>query len=50
MSSLIPIYTTKGDSQAFLKSPNLFNRNGDCIGFVSSSGDVYSVLASMQAY
>lgn len=41
---LIPIYTSKGDAEAFLLYPHLFNRTGDWIGFVTPKGDVYSVL------
>ena len=41
---IIPIYTTKGDAEAFLQYPNLFNRNGEWIGFVTPKRDVYSVL------
>jgi len=41
---LIPIYTSKGDAEAFLQYPYLFNRNGEWIGFVNSKRDVYSVL------
>ena len=43
-SLLIPIYTTKGDADAFLQYPYLFNRNGDWIGFVTPMREVYSVL------
>ena len=43
-SPLIPIYTTKGDADAFLQYPYLFNRNGDWIGFVTPMREVYSVL------
>lgn len=43
---LIPIYTTKGDAEAFLLYPYLFNRNGDWVGFVSPQKEVYSVLGS----
>jgi hypothetical protein len=42
--SIIPIYTTKGDAEAFLAYPYLFNRNGDWIGFVTPKRDVYSVM------
>ncbi|GAB4398626.1 MAG: hypothetical protein OHK003_21300 [Anaerolineales bacterium] len=42
--SFIPIYTTKGDADAFLLYPYLFNRTGDWIGFVTPQRDVYSVL------
>lgn len=41
---LIPIYTSKGDAEAFLLYPYLFNRNGDWIGFVNQKREVYSVL------
>lgn len=42
--SFIPIYNTKGDADAFLLYPYLFNRTGDWIGFVTPQRDVYSVL------
>ena len=42
--TLIPIYTTKGDAEAFLLYPYLFNRSGEWIGFVTPKRDVYSVL------
>lgn len=41
---IIPIYTTKGDAEAFLQYPYLFNRNGEWIGFVTPNREVYSVL------
>ena len=41
---LIPIYTSKGDAEAFLLYPHLFNRTGDWIGFVTSKREVYSVI------
>ena len=42
--SLIPVYTTKGDAEAFLVYPYLYNRNGDWVGFVSPKREVYSVI------
>jgi len=42
--TLLPIYTTKGDAEAFLSYPYLFNRLGDWIGFVTPNREVYSVL------
>jgi len=42
--ALIPVYTTKGDAEAFLAYPHLFNRNGDWIGWVTPQREVYSVL------
>lgn len=41
---IIPIYNTKGDADAFLVYPYLFNRNGDWIGFVNPQREVFSVL------
>ena len=41
---LIPIYTSKGDAEAFLLYPYLFNRSGEWIGFVTPKREVYSVL------
>ncbi|MBM3179654.1 MAG: hypothetical protein FJZ86_04795 [Chloroflexi bacterium] len=45
-TGLIPIYTTKGDAEAFLLNPYLFNRNGDWIGFITPQKEVYSVLGN----
>ncbi len=42
--TIIPIYNTKGDADAFLLYPYLFNRNGDWVGFVTPKREVYSVL------
>ena len=41
---LIPIYTSKGDAEAFLLYPYLYNRTGDWIGFVTPKREVYSVM------
>jgi hypothetical protein len=41
---LIPIYTTKGDAEAFLAYPYIFNRNGEWVGFVTPQRDVHSVF------
>jgi hypothetical protein len=41
---LIPIYTSKGDAEAFLAYPYIYNRLGDWIGFVTPKREVYSVL------
>lgn len=43
---LIPIYTSKGDAEAFLLYPYLFNRLGEWIGFVTPNKDVYSVIGN----
>lgn len=41
---IIPVYTSRGDVDAFLAYPYLFNRQGEWIGFVTPQRDVYSVL------
>ncbi len=41
---LIPLYTSRGDAEAFLYYPHLFNRSGEWIGFVTPKREVYSVL------
>ena len=43
-SALIAVYSSKGDAEAFLAYPYLFNRNGDWIGWVTPRREVYSVL------
>lgn len=48
--SLIPIYTTKGDPEAFLEYPYLYNRTGDWIGWVTTRREVYSVLGYYVGY
>jgi hypothetical protein len=42
--SIIPIYTSRGDAEAFLVYPHLFNRLGEWIGWVTADRQVYSVL------
>jgi hypothetical protein len=41
---LIPVYTTRGDAEAFLVYPYIFNRQGEWIGWVNNQREVYSVL------
>jgi hypothetical protein len=43
-NSIIPIYTSRGDAEAFLQFPYLFNRAGEWIGFITPKREVYSVL------
>lgn len=43
-NTLIPVYTSRGDAEAFLSYPYLFNRNGEWIGFLTPQREVYSVL------
>ena len=39
----IPIYNSRGDAEAYLVYPYLFNRSGDWIGFVNKQREVFSV-------
>jgi hypothetical protein len=41
---IIPIYTSRGDADAFLAYPYLFNRMSEWIGWVTPDRQVYSVL------
>lgn len=42
--TIIPIYTSRGDAEAFLCYPYLHNRSGEWIGWVTPERQVYSVL------
>ncbi|HEY5269386.1 MAG TPA: hypothetical protein VII97_03560 [Anaerolineales bacterium] len=42
--SVIPIYTSRGDADAFLVYPYLYNRLGEWIGWITADRQVYSVL------
>jgi len=48
--TLIPVYNSKGDAEAFLAYPYLHNRNGDWIGWVTPTRQVYSVLGYYVGY
>lgn len=41
--SLIPIYTSRGDMEAYLAYPYIYNKQGEWIGWISSERSVYSV-------
>lgn len=41
---IIPIYSSRGEVEAFLAFPYLFNRSGEWIGCVTPQRDVYSVM------
>jgi hypothetical protein len=43
-NTIIPIFSSRGDADAFLVYPYLHNRNGEWIGFITPQRDVYSVL------
>ncbi len=48
--TVIPIYNSKGDVDAFLVYPYLFNRTGDWIGWTTPKREVYSVLGYYVGY
>lgn len=41
---IIPIYNSRGEVDAILVFPYLFNRNGEWIGWVTPKREVYSVM------
>jgi hypothetical protein len=47
---LIPLYTTKGDAEAFLAYPHIFNRSGDWVGFITQQREIYSVMGYYVGY
>ncbi|HEY5158665.1 MAG TPA: hypothetical protein VII93_11950 [Anaerolineales bacterium] len=42
--SVIPVYTSHGDADAFLVYPYLYNRLGEWIGWLTAERQVYSIL------
>ncbi len=44
MTKIIPIYTTKGDAEAFLVYPYIYNRIGEWIGWITPEKEIYSVI------
>jgi hypothetical protein len=43
---IIPIYSSRGEVEAFLVFPYLFNRSGEWIGTVTAQREVYSVMGA----
>ncbi|MGE5641650.1 MAG: hypothetical protein ACM3Y8_01445 [Byssovorax cruenta] len=43
---IIPIFSSRGEVDAFLVFPHLFNRSGEWIGWVTPQREVYSVLGN----
>jgi hypothetical protein len=43
---IIPIYSSRGEAEAYLVFPHLFNRSGEWIGLVTPQREVYSVLGT----
>ncbi len=48
--SIIPIYNTKGDAEAFLVYPYIYNRVGDWIGWITPEREIYSVIGHYVGY
>lgn len=42
--TIIPVYTSRGDAEAFLVYPYLYNRLGEWVGWVTADRQVYSVI------
>ena len=47
---LIPIFTTSGETGAYLIYPYLFNRLGEWVGWVTETREVYSVQGRYVGY
>jgi hypothetical protein len=47
---IIPIYSSRGEVEAYLAFPYLFNRSGEWIGWVTPQKDVYSVLGNYAGF
>jgi hypothetical protein len=43
---IIPIYSSRGDVDAYLVFPYLYNRSGEWIGCITPQKEVYSVLGN----
>ena len=41
---IIPIYTSRGEAEAFLVVPYIFNLNGEWVGWATPQREIYSVL------
>jgi hypothetical protein len=47
---IIPVYSSRGEAEAYLVFPYLFNRGGEWIGWVTPKKEVYSVLGNYVGY
>ena len=43
---IIPIYSSKGEAEAFLVFPYLFNRSGEWTGWITPKREIYSVMGN----
>ena len=50
MTRLIPIFTTSGETGAYLIYPYLFNRLGEWVGWVTETREVFSVQGRYVGY
>jgi len=48
--AIIPIYNSKGDPQAFMEYPYIFNRDGDWVGWITPGREIYSVIGIYVGY
>ena len=48
--SIIPIYTTKGDAEAFLVYPHIYNRIGEWVGWITPEKEIYSIIGHYIGY
>ena len=48
--SIIPIYTTSGDAEAFLVYPYIYNRIGEWVGWITPEREIYSVIGHYVGY
>jgi hypothetical protein len=46
----IPLYSSRGDAEAFLVYPYIYNRLGEWIGWATPQKEVYSVLGIYVGY
>jgi hypothetical protein len=47
---IIPIYSSRGEVEAYLVFPYLFNKSGEWIGWVTPQKEVYSVLGNYAGF
>jgi hypothetical protein len=43
---IIPVYSSRGEVEAYLVFPYLYNRSGEWVGWVTPQKEVYSVLGN----
>ena len=48
--TIIPVYNSRGDAEAFLSYPYLYDRLGEWIGWITPDREVYSVLGYYVGY